>query len=71
MKADVNVIDFDNAQVPMRLRWSSICPPSGRRLIQKADGYKHTIVSGEVIPRRRPAHRCDARQDIRGGQLRI
>jgi N-acyl-D-amino-acid deacylase len=47
MKADLNVIDFDN----LRLHAPHIVgdlPADGRRLVQKADGYKHTIVGGEV-----------------------
>jgi N-acyl-D-aspartate/D-glutamate deacylase len=47
MKADLNVIDFD------RLR---VCPPQmaqdfpagGRRLVQRAEGYRATVVAGEL-----------------------
>jgi N-acyl-D-aspartate/D-glutamate deacylase len=47
MKADVNVIDFDH----LRLRAPEIVfdlPAGGKRLIQKADGYTATIISGEI-----------------------
>jgi N-acyl-D-aspartate/D-glutamate deacylase len=47
MKADVNVIDFDH----MRLYAPEVVydlPADGRRLIQKADGYTASIVSGTV-----------------------
>ena len=47
MKADVNVIDFD----ALRLHAPQMVfdlPAGGRRLIQRADGYKYTVVSGEV-----------------------
>jgi len=47
MKADVNVIDFDR----LRLHSPEIVfdlPAGGKRLIQKADGYTATIISGQV-----------------------
>jgi len=47
MKADLNVIDFDN----LRVRVPEIVhdlPTGGARLQQKADGYLATIVSGQV-----------------------
>ena len=47
MKADVNVIDFER----LRLHRPEIVfdlPAGGRRLIQKADGYETSIVSGRV-----------------------
>lgn len=47
MKADLNVIDFDN----LNLRAPEIVhdlPNGGARLEQKADGYLATLVSGEV-----------------------
>ena len=47
MKADINIIDFDN----MKLGAPHIVfdlPAGGKRLIQKASGYKYTIVSGQV-----------------------
>jgi N-acyl-D-amino-acid deacylase len=47
MKADLNVIDFDGLRLHApRLVFD--LPAGGRRLIQKAEGYRYTIVSGEV-----------------------
>ena len=50
MKADINVIDFER----LRLRRPYMVhdlPANGRRLMQKAEGYAATIVSGEVVYR--------------------
>ena len=47
MKADVNVIDFDN----LRVRSPEIVhdlPAGGARLQQRADGYLATVVNGQV-----------------------
>ena len=47
MKADVNVIDFDN----LRVRAPQIVydlPSGGARLDQRAEGYLATVVSGQV-----------------------
>ncbi len=47
-KADVNVIDFDG----LRLRAPEMAfdlPAGGKRLLQRAEGYLHTIVSGQEI----------------------
>jgi len=47
LKADVNTIDLDQ----LRLHAPEMVfdlPAGGRRLVQRVDGYKHTIVSGEV-----------------------
>jgi N-acyl-D-aspartate/D-glutamate deacylase len=47
-RADVNLIDFDALDVDApRLVWD--LPAGGRRFIQKARGYKKTIVAGEVV----------------------
>ena len=46
-KADVNVIDFERLALhPPTVVYD--LPAEGRRLIQKATGYKQTIVSGKV-----------------------
>lgn len=48
MRADINVIDFDN----LRLQSPEIIydlPAGGRRMFQGAKGYRYTLVSGEVI----------------------
>ena len=44
-KADINVIDYEN----MRLHIPEVrydLPKNGRRLVQRVDGYRHTLVSG-------------------------
>lgn len=47
MKADLNVIDMDRLRLhPPQMVFD--LPAGGRRLIQRADGYKYTVVSGEV-----------------------
>jgi N-acyl-D-amino-acid deacylase len=47
MKADLNVIDLDGLRLhPPEMVFD--LPAGGRRLIQRADGYKYTVVSGEV-----------------------
>ncbi|MEM7218782.1 MAG: amidohydrolase family protein [Pseudomonadota bacterium] len=46
MRADVNVIDFDNLRVRAP-RIVNDLPAGGARLEQRADGYLHTFVAGE------------------------
>ena len=47
MKADVNLIDFDKLKIlPPEMVFD--LPADGRRMIQRADGYRATIVSGIV-----------------------
>jgi N-acyl-D-aspartate/D-glutamate deacylase len=48
MKADVNVIDFDALTI-RRPEMRYDLPAGGKRLVQKAEGYRYTIVSGEVV----------------------
>ena len=50
MKADINILDYDN----MQLRSPEIAydlPAGGKRLIQRTDGFDATIVSGAVVYR--------------------
>lgn len=47
MKADINIIDFENLKL-FAPEMIFDLPAQGRRLIQKAQGYLYTIVSGEV-----------------------
>ena len=50
LKADINVLDYDN----MRLRRPEIVydlPAGGKRLVQRTDGFDATIVSGQVVYR--------------------
>ncbi|MDP2291506.1 MAG: amidohydrolase family protein, partial [Actinomycetota bacterium] len=44
-RADVNVIDFDNLRLSAPEMHFDL-PAGGRRLLQRADGYLHTVVSG-------------------------
>jgi N-acyl-D-aspartate/D-glutamate deacylase len=51
MKADINILDYDN----MRLRSPEIVydlPAGSKRLVQRTDGFDATIVSGAVVYRR-------------------
>ncbi len=50
MKADLNVIDFDRLRVKAP-KMAFDLPAGGKRLLQGADGYNATIVSGEVVYR--------------------
>ncbi len=47
MKADVNVIDFDKLRI-LAPEMVFDLPAQGRRMIQKAEGYRATIVNGAV-----------------------
>jgi len=47
MKGDLNVIDMDAIQLKLPQMVYDL-PLGGRRLIQRAEGYRATIVSGEV-----------------------
>ncbi|HWE53906.1 MAG TPA: amidohydrolase family protein [Acidimicrobiales bacterium] len=47
-KADINVIDFDRLRLG-RPRIVADLPAGGRRVMQDADGYLHTLVSGVEI----------------------
>lgn len=50
MKADINVIDHDRLRLHRPIpQWD--LPAGGRRLLQKADGYELTMVSGMVTYR--------------------
>lgn len=49
-KADINVIDYDGLSIHAPEVVYDL-PSGGRRLIQKIDGYKQTIVSGTVVNR--------------------
>ena len=47
-RADVNVIDFDGLRIhPPRLEFD--LPAGGKRLLQGADGYRHTFVAGQEV----------------------
>jgi N-acyl-D-aspartate/D-glutamate deacylase len=47
-RADVNMIDFDALRIhPPRLEFD--LPAGGKRLLQGADGYRHTFVAGQEV----------------------
>jgi N-acyl-D-aspartate/D-glutamate deacylase len=46
-KADLNVIDFENLKL-RSVKLVHDLPAGGRRLLQKAEGYDYTILSGEI-----------------------
>lgn len=48
MKADVNVIDFENLSMPQPVMVFDL-PAGGRRLWQGATGYRATVLSGVVV----------------------
>jgi N-acyl-D-amino-acid deacylase len=47
MRADINVIDLDNLELHAPEAVHDL-PASGRRLVQRVDGYKATLQAGEV-----------------------
>ena len=47
-KADINIIDFEQLQLHPPYMIADL-PAGGKRLMQKASGYKATLVNGEVI----------------------
>ena len=47
MRADINLIDFDKLSLPLPEMVYDL-PAGGKRLIQKAHGYRYTICSGQV-----------------------
>jgi N-acyl-D-aspartate/D-glutamate deacylase len=49
-KADLNVIDLDRLRLHLPDMVYDL-PAGGKRLVQRADGYDATVVSGEVIRR--------------------
>jgi len=50
MKADINVIDFDNLMIqPLEIR--DDLPAGARRILQPSTGYLATIVNGQVVRR--------------------
>jgi N-acyl-D-aspartate/D-glutamate deacylase len=50
MKADINVIDVDKLALPAP-RMTFDLPAGGKRLLQKAEGYRATVLSGVVTYR--------------------
>jgi N-acyl-D-aspartate/D-glutamate deacylase len=68
-KADFNLIDFD-ALALRRPVMSFDLPGGARRLLQRADGYAATIVSGEVVMRNGEPTGATPGRLLRGAQHR-
>jgi N-acyl-D-aspartate/D-glutamate deacylase len=66
-KADLNVIDYERLQVRAPQVVYDL-PAGGRRLIQRADGYEATIVSGVVVSRNGEATGALPGRLVRGAQ---
>ena len=47
LRADLNLIDLENISLPLPEMVDDL-PASGQRLIQRANGYSYTVVSGQV-----------------------
>jgi N-acyl-D-aspartate/D-glutamate deacylase len=68
LKADINLIDFDNLQcTPLTLQFD--LPTGAPRLMQKADGYVATFVAGDCVTRHGQDAGGRAGKLVRGGQL--
>lgn len=66
-KADLNIIDFDKLRVEAPvMKWD--LPAGGKRLLQKARGYRATIVSGAVTYRDGEATGALPGKLVRGAQ---
>jgi N-acyl-D-aspartate/D-glutamate deacylase len=69
-KADINVIDFEH----LNLRRPEVrydLPAGGRRLMQSAEGYVATIVSGEIVYQDGEATGALPGRLVRGRQARV
>ncbi len=66
MKADINLIDFDQlrASAPQMIY---DLPAGGRRLVQRASGYVATLVSGEMVTSQGQATGALPGRLVRGG----
>ena len=67
MKADINVIDFDRLRVKRPVMAFDL-PAGGKRLLQGAEGYVATIVSGEIVYRNGEATGALPGKLVRGPQ---
>ena len=47
-KADINIIDLDALHLPAPYMAYDL-PAGGKRMMQKVDGFRYTIVDGEII----------------------
>jgi N-acyl-D-aspartate/D-glutamate deacylase len=50
LRADINIIDFDKLNV-MAPEFAYDLPAGGRHLVQRAEGYRYTMVAGEITYR--------------------
>ncbi len=66
-KADLNIIDYDNLRLDLPYLVNDL-PGGSKRLIQKAEGYTATIVSGEVTFRNGEETGARPGKVIRGAQ---
>jgi N-acyl-D-amino-acid deacylase len=67
MKADLNVINFDELQLlPPTVRFN--LPGGGRRVVQYAHGFDTTVVSGEVIREHDQSTGARPGRLVRGGR---
>ena len=67
-KGDLNVIDYDNLRVHQPQIVHDL-PGGAKRLIQRADGYVATIVSGQVVMRNGEPTEARPGRVVRGEQL--
>jgi N-acyl-D-aspartate/D-glutamate deacylase len=67
MKADINVIDFDNLHIHEPVLTYDL-PAGGKRFLQRITGYRATICSGEVIYREGEPTGALPGRLIRGGK---
>ncbi len=67
MKADINIIDFENLQL-QKPEVIYDLPAGGRRVYQEVDGYTATVVSGEVIYEKGEHTGALPGKLVRGGQ---
>ena len=67
MEADINVIDFDSLKVEAPVMAFDL-PAGGKRLLQGAQGYDATIVSGEIVYRNGKATGALPGKLVRGPQ---
>jgi N-acyl-D-aspartate/D-glutamate deacylase len=66
-KADLNLIDFEHLRLRRPEVWRDL-PAGGRRLVQRAEGYLHTFVSGTEIMCQGEATGAAPGQLVRGPQ---
>ncbi len=66
-RADLNVVDFDNLRLHRPIIVHDL-PANGRRLLQRADGWQHTVVAGHETYHAGEATDALPGRLIRGGQ---